>query len=77
MANNQKVIEENRKMNGFMRINKKGETEIDPQLVKYYKRYTIQEKKGFYMPRIKRFMKIKDILPIHFPLISGGGMQPH
>jgi hypothetical protein len=39
------------------------------ELITQFDNYTIQEKRGFYMLNSKRFMQIKDILPIPFPLI--------
>lgn len=39
------------------------------ELITQFDNYTIQEKRGFYMMSTKKFMQIKDILPIHFPLL--------
>lgn len=46
-----------------------GETEIDEALVNRYINYTIEEKRGFYMTSRKKFMQIKEITPICFPLV--------
>ena len=40
-----------------------------PELTTQYSNYTIQEKRGFYMPGKKKFMQIRDIIPICFPIL--------
>lgn len=56
-------------MFAYARINNKGETEIDEDLKKYHINYTIEEKRGFYMASKKRFMQIKDIIAICYPIV--------
>ena len=67
--NNKEILKENNKMFSFARINQSGETEIDEALVSRYHNYTIEEKRGFYMSSKKKFMQIKEITPIWFPLV--------
>jgi hypothetical protein len=67
--NNKEILKENAKMFGYARINNKGETEISEDLKKYHINYTIEEKRGFYMASKKRFMQIKDIIPICYPIV--------
>ena len=49
-------------------IMRNGETAIDPELIALHTQYSVQEKRGFYMPTRKQYLQMKEIVPIYFPL---------
>ena len=63
-------------MNTYCRHNHQtGEAHISPDLIEQYRNYTIQEKRGFYMTNINKFMQIKDIIPVSFPVLPLSGQE--
>lgn len=68
-ADNPQKINYFRKMNSYSKLNSKGETEIMEELKTQFHNYTIQEKRGFYLPAKKKYMQIKDIVPVYYPLL--------
>lgn len=64
-------------MISYSKINPRGQTEIDDKLLENHLNYTIEEKRGFYMASRKKFMQIKEIIPICFPLVPLNSAEDH
>lgn len=62
-------IKEAKRIRSFAKMNPGGDVQILPELSTQFFLYTIQEKRGFYNATRKKFMQIKEIIPINFPLL--------
>jgi hypothetical protein len=62
-------VREFKRMSSYSRMNARGDSEVMPELATQFSRYTVQEKRGFYMVSKKRYAQVKDIVPVYFPLL--------
>lgn len=67
-SRNEEKIKEFKRMISYTKIMRNGETAIDPELISLHTQYSVQEKRGFYMPTRKQYLQMKEIVPIYFPL---------